>query len=81
VCMPHRSESALREKLPGWQEERVRAELELLARLCRGEPEAWAVVGAEPKPRRRIPLVGVWREGGSVLEFQVRHLPGMQWMR
>jgi hypothetical protein len=57
------------------------AELELLARLCRGEPEAWALLGAEPRERRQIPLVGVWREGGGVLEFHVRSLPGMQWMR
>jgi hypothetical protein len=49
--------------------------------LCRGEPEAWALVGAEPRERRQIPLVGVWREGGGVLEFHVRSLPGMQWMR
>ncbi len=81
LCMPHRSESALCAKLAGWQEERVRAELELLARLCRGEPEAWALVGGEPKPRRRIPLLGVRRQGGGVVEFQVRHLPGMQWMQ
>jgi hypothetical protein len=81
LCMPHRSESALRAKLVGWQEERVMAELELLARLCRGEPEAWALLGAEPRERRQIPLVGVWREGGGVLEFHVRSLPGMQWMR
>jgi hypothetical protein len=66
IVMPHPSEIALRQKLPGWEEGRVRAVLQKIAALCQ---------------QRGIPLVGVWRDGGGVVEFVVEPVPGLEWMR
>lgn len=74
IVMPHPSESALRMKLPRYTEAHVEGVLQRIAAFCQAE-----AVGTEP--RRRVPLLGVWRDGGGVVEFQRRQLPGMQWVQ
>jgi hypothetical protein len=107
IVMPHRSESALRQKLPGYDEGSTYRVLLRIAQFCMGlgdseggqmefqskaEGEQEVVgereeeLGLESaqqreRERRRIPLIGVVREGGGVVEFQVRSLPGMEWLR
>lgn len=73
LVMPHPSESALRMKIPRYTEAYVEGVLQQIAAFCQGEGGA--------QPRRRIPLFGIWRDGGGVVRFQVRQLPGMEWLR
>ncbi len=117
IVMPHRSEIALRQKLPGWSEERITALLQQIVDFCRGGEaevrervhdrigEHWmahrqseilregtgrssAHHGWEEQEykqhlgvqeRRRIPVVGIRREGGGIVHFIERRLPGLEW--
>lgn len=85
VVMPHPSEMALRQKLPGWNEERLRRVLHRIADFCRGADTAHRRLRGEgvespwPQGRRRVPLIGIRREGGGVVHFIEHVLPGLEW--
>ncbi|MCS6966545.1 MAG: hypothetical protein NZ473_07240 [Candidatus Kapabacteria bacterium] len=109
IVMPHRSEIALRRKLPGWEEKHAQETLERISEFCQGSEDErreqhrevsrehgrkrdekirrtrargnHAPVAHQLQSRRRIPLVGVWRDGGGVVEFEQRSLPGLEWIR
>ncbi len=70
IVMPHPSESALRRKIPRYTEEHVEHVLQQIAQFC----------SSGDGTRRRIPLFGVRRDGGGVVKFRVRQVPGMEWV-
>jgi len=131
IVMPHRSEIALRQKLPGYEEEKILRILQQIASFCAWEDSVelyqqleeireelegvrWHLsqLQADSNPeyggelvqeeleekveeleervaflqrhlneRRRIPLLGVWRDGGGVVTFVMRSLPGLKWIK
>ncbi|MCS7176654.1 MAG: hypothetical protein NZ960_03360 [Candidatus Kapabacteria bacterium] len=90
IAMPHLAEIALRQKLPGYSEERMLEVLRAIVTFCVGdsaEVEALRNSGLSLpsqewnwRRHRRIPVFAVRREGGGVVEFRVRSLPWVQWM-